>query len=186
MTGNCPALKPWSRMARTSQKESNSQMAFSTLKRSITTRLQSQRESMKTPFSQDYVDEGLFFESNRTIRDAFVKRSPSIKAHFPRKGRLPRFQVVERARPAIANADMLAHANKAHTRFSFFFRPRYTVILLPERTMDHSGGIFPVAFSGRIAILRCFCASRKPPLPQTSAIFPKRMKKHRFEHNSSD
>lgn len=162
-------------------------MALSTLKRSITTRLQSQRESTKMPFSQDYVDEGSFFESNRTIRDAFVKRSPSsIKAHFPRKGKLPRFQVVERARPAIANADMLAHANKAHTRFSFFFRPRYIVILFSERRMDHSGGILPVALSGRIAISGCFCASRKPPLLQTSAILPKRMKKHRFEHNSSD
>ena len=48
---------------------------------------------------------------------------------FPKKGRLPLYQVVERLRPAMASAYKLAQANIAYSRFSFFFKPRYTVFL---------------------------------------------------------
>ena len=48
---------------------------------------------------------------------------------FPKKGRLPLCQVVESFRPAMASAYKLAQANMAYSRFSFFFRPRYTVFL---------------------------------------------------------
>ena len=48
---------------------------------------------------------------------------------FPKKGRLPLCQVVESFRPAMASAYKLAQANIAYSRFSFFFRPRYTVFL---------------------------------------------------------
>lgn len=48
---------------------------------------------------------------------------------FPKKGRLSLCQVVESFRPAMASAYKLAQANIAYSRFSFFFRPRYTVFL---------------------------------------------------------
>ena len=48
---------------------------------------------------------------------------------FPKKGRLPLYQVVESFRPAMASAYRFAQANMAYSRFSFFFRPRYTVFL---------------------------------------------------------
>ena len=48
---------------------------------------------------------------------------------FLKKGRLPLYQVVESFRPAMASAYKLAQANIAYSRFSFFFRPRYTVFL---------------------------------------------------------
>ena len=47
--------------------------------------------------------------------------------YFPKKGRLPLYQVVESFRPAIARAYRLAQANIAYRRFSFFFKPQYTV-----------------------------------------------------------
>ena len=49
--------------------------------------------------------------------------------HFPKKGRLPLCQIVESFLPAMASAYKLAQANMAYSRFSFFFRPRYTVFL---------------------------------------------------------
>ena len=48
---------------------------------------------------------------------------------FLKKGRLPLYQVAESFRPAMASAYKLAHANIAYSRFSFFFKPRYTVFL---------------------------------------------------------
>lgn len=48
---------------------------------------------------------------------------------FLKKGRLPLYQVAESFRPAMASAYKLAQANIAYSRFSFFFRPRYTVFL---------------------------------------------------------
>lgn len=48
---------------------------------------------------------------------------------FPKKGRLPLYQVVESFRPAMARAYKLAQVNMAYRRFSFFFNPRYTVFL---------------------------------------------------------
>ena len=48
---------------------------------------------------------------------------------FPKKGRLPLYQVAESFRPAMASAYKLAQANIAYSRFSFFFKPRYTVFL---------------------------------------------------------
>ena len=49
---------------------------------------------------------------------------------FLKKGRLPPlYQVTESFRPAMASAYKLAQANMAYSRFSFFFRPRYTVFL---------------------------------------------------------
>ena len=48
---------------------------------------------------------------------------------FLKKSRPPLYQVVERFRPAIARAYKLAQANIAYSRFSVFFRPRYTVFL---------------------------------------------------------
>ena len=49
---------------------------------------------------------------------------------FLKKGRLPPlYQVTESFRPAMASAYKLAQANIAYSRFSFFFRPRYTVFL---------------------------------------------------------
>ena len=41
----------------------------------------------------------------------------------------PLYQVTESFRPAMASAYKLAQANIAYSRFSFFFRPRYTVFL---------------------------------------------------------
>ena len=41
----------------------------------------------------------------------------------------PLYQVTESFRPAMASAYKLAQANMAYSRFSFFFRPRYTVFL---------------------------------------------------------
>lgn len=48
---------------------------------------------------------------------------------FLKKGRLPLYQVAESFRPAMASAYKLAQANIAYSRFSFFFKPRYTVFL---------------------------------------------------------
>ena len=48
---------------------------------------------------------------------------------FPKKGRLPLCQVVESFRPAMASTYRLAQANMAYSRFSLFFRPRYTAFL---------------------------------------------------------
>ena len=48
---------------------------------------------------------------------------------FLKKGRLPPYQVAESFRPAMASAYKLAQANIAYSRFSFFFKPRYTVFL---------------------------------------------------------
>ena len=48
---------------------------------------------------------------------------------FPKKGRLPLYQVVESFRPAMASAYRFAQANMAYSRFSFFLSPRYTVFL---------------------------------------------------------
>ena len=48
---------------------------------------------------------------------------------FLKNGRLPLYQVAESFRPAMASAYKLAQANIAYSRFSFFFRPRYTVFL---------------------------------------------------------
>ena len=53
----------------------------------------------------------------------------SFLLYFPKKGKLPLYQVVESFRPAIARAYRLAQANIAYSRFSFFFKPRYTVFL---------------------------------------------------------
>ena len=49
--------------------------------------------------------------------------------YFPKKGRLPLYQVAESFRPAIARTYRLAQANIAYSRFSFFFKPRYAVFL---------------------------------------------------------
>ena len=48
---------------------------------------------------------------------------------FPKKGRLPLYQVAKSFRPAVASAYKLAQANMAYSRFSFFISPRYTVFL---------------------------------------------------------
>ena len=48
---------------------------------------------------------------------------------FLKNGRLPLYQVAESFRPAMASAYKLAQANIAYSRFSFFFKPRYTVFL---------------------------------------------------------
>ncbi len=51
-----------------------------------------------------------------------------ISSNFRTKGIVPR-QVVDSFRPAIAREYRLAQTNKAYSRFSFFFKPRYTVFL---------------------------------------------------------
>lgn len=68
----------------------------------------------------------------RLVKVISVQNSHYLSAfllRFPKKGRLPLCQVVESFRPAMASAYKLAQANIAYSRFSFFFRPRYTVFL---------------------------------------------------------
>ena len=71
----------------------------------------------------------LFLRQIRADTTSYSRYSTVFLLRFPKKGRLPLCQVVESFRPAMASAYKLAQANIAYSRFSFFFRPRYTVFL---------------------------------------------------------
>ena len=72
---------------------------------------------------------------------------------FPKKGKLPLYQVVESFRPAIARTYRLAQANIAYSRFSFFFKPRYAVFFIAELTLNNSKCMFHLTERRGFAVL---------------------------------
>ena len=83
-------------------------------------------------FTVEEITEAFHCASQKAVKVISAQNSHYLSTfllRFPKKGRLPLYQVVESFRPAMASAYKLAQANMAYSRFSFFISPRYTVFL---------------------------------------------------------
>ena len=74
-----------------------------------------------------------FLHLTKAILSPNGRYFPGLSALFlEKRADYPLYQTVESFRLAIASAYRLAQANMAYRRFSFFFKPLYTVFLYPN------------------------------------------------------